>query len=197
MGFFQMADDFLGNVAGSLKLSGTGSLDQKVARMVAKRETGSLLNQKGLGKAFYSDITKSYEDLSTLDSGFMKALKGGNLNEAEKIAKKVGGETLNAYQTASKNTVNRGTTLNNLIKDNGSTEDLRDIMDIGDGIGSKADFYSRAAGAYFLEDGKKAARIGTAVGAYAGVSMGIRSLDGGTATRNSSGERDIAGVPFF
>lgn len=40
-------------------------------------------------------------------------------------------------------------------------------------------------------------RIGTAVGAYAGVAIGGRYLSGGTLTRDSYGRKDIAGIPFI
>lgn len=53
------------------------------------------------------------------------------------------------------------------------------------------DYYTNATPA------QKKARIGATVGAYAGGALGIRALSGGTLTRNSKGERDIAGIPFI
>lgn len=53
--------------------------------------------------------------------------------------------------------------------------------------------------AYFNNPDKKimAQRIGTAVGAYAGINAGGRFLSGGTLTTDSYGQKDIAGIPFI
>lgn len=53
--------------------------------------------------------------------------------------------------------------------------------------------------AYFdvTDDSIKKARIATAVGGYAAVSVGGRYLSGGTLTRDNYWQKDIAGVPFF
>ena len=53
--------------------------------------------------------------------------------------------------------------------------------------------------AYFMNSDKsvKNTRIGTAVGAYAGVAVGGRFLSGGTLTNDSYGKKDIAGIPFI
>ena len=56
-----------------------------------------------------------------------------------------------------------------------------------------AAFAGQVAKAYMLQDGKKAARIGT----YVGGSVGLRVLSGGSLTHNNTGERDIAGIPFI
>ena len=40
------------------------------------------------------------------------------------------------------------------------------------------------------------ARIATAAGAYVGINVGGRYLQGGTLTRDDYGQRDIAGIPF-
>ena len=69
--------------------------------------------------------------------------------------------------------------------------------DIKGSIPDSIDYYSKAAKAYFNTPGKRGARIGAAAGAYAAGAVGIRLMDGGSLTRNSSGERDIAGIPFF
>lgn len=55
------------------------------------------------------------------------------------------------------------------------------------------------AGSYFLSGDKSrnTKRIGTAVGAYGATAYGARKLSGGDTTYNSSGRRDIVGVPFF
>jgi hypothetical protein len=51
--------------------------------------------------------------------------------------------------------------------------------------------------AYFTEPGKQKQRMIAGAAAYAAGSVGVRLLDGGSLTRNSKGEKDIAGVPFF
>lgn len=53
--------------------------------------------------------------------------------------------------------------------------------------------------AYFSNADKsiRNARIGAAVGAYAGLAVGGRVLNGGTLTTDSYGRKDIAGVPFI
>ena len=56
-----------------------------------------------------------------------------------------------------------------------------------------AAFTGQVAKAYMLQDGKKAARIGT----YAGASIGLRVLSGGSIVHNNTGERDIVGIPFI
>jgi hypothetical protein len=52
--------------------------------------------------------------------------------------------------------------------------------------------------AYFSNPNEKIKnqRIATAVGAYAGLTLGGRFLSGGTITTDSYGRKDIAGVPF-
>ena len=52
---------------------------------------------------------------------------------------------------------------------------------------------------YFNNPDKKIAaqRIGTAIGAYAGINAGGRFLSGGTLTTDSYGQKDIAGIPFI
>ena len=64
---------------------------------------------------------------------------------------------------------------------------------------SKPDFVAGATKEYFTNGSKAelAARYGTIAGGYVGGALGIRYADGGTATRNSKGERDIAGIPFI
>ena len=53
--------------------------------------------------------------------------------------------------------------------------------------------------AYFKNPDKKVrnARIGTAIGAYAGLTVGGRYLQGGTLTTDQYGRKDIAGIPFL
>lgn len=53
--------------------------------------------------------------------------------------------------------------------------------------------------AYFSNPDKKVrnTRIGTAVGAYAALSVGRRYLQGGTLTTDQYGRKDIAGIPFL
>ena len=53
--------------------------------------------------------------------------------------------------------------------------------------------------AYFKNPDKKVrnARIGTAVGTYAALSIGGRYLQGGTLTTDQYGRKDIAGIPFL
>lgn len=54
-------------------------------------------------------------------------------------------------------------------------------------------YHPNKARAYFMEDGKKAARIGT----YAGGAVGLRLLSGGNLTHDNTGKRDIVGIPFI
>lgn len=70
--------------------------------------------------------------------------------------------------------------------------------------GNKAKGYGTAGakmGKEYFWDGASASqrvtRIGAGVAGYAGVNMVGRALNGGTATRNNKGERDIAGIPFI
>ena len=53
--------------------------------------------------------------------------------------------------------------------------------------------------AYFSNPDKdiRKARVGAAVGAYAGVAIGGRVLSGGSLTTDSYGRKDIAGIPFI
>lgn len=68
----------------------------------------------------------------------------------------------------------------------------------GDLLG-KAQYYGHVPGAYFnpADKAKKYTRIGTAVGAYAGVSIAGRYIQGGTLTKDQYGQKNIAGVPFL
>ena len=60
-------------------------------------------------------------------------------------------------------------------------------------------FSSKYPQAYFKNPDKKVrnTRIGTAVGAYAALSVGGRYLQGGTLTTDQYGRKDIAGIPFL
>ena len=53
------------------------------------------------------------------------------------------------------------------------------------------DYYTNGTAA------ERGARTGVTAGAYVGGALGTRMLAGGTATRNSKGERDVAGIPFI
>ena len=57
--------------------------------------------------------------------------------------------------------------------------------------------YMRFAGGYFGDKTYGGTRVKAAIGAYAGVNIGGRFLSGGGVTRNNTGERDIAGIPFI
>lgn len=59
--------------------------------------------------------------------------------------------------------------------------------------------YAHYPKAYFTNPDKtiQKYRIGTAIGAYAGVAIGGRYLSGGTLTTDSYGRKDIAGIPFL
>ena len=62
--------------------------------------------------------------------------------------------------------------------------------------GAKAfmkDFYSPSVNGW----GVTGLRAGATGLAYMGLATGARYINGGTFTRNSSGERDIAGIPFI
>ena len=64
---------------------------------------------------------------------------------------------------------------------------------------SKPDFIAGAAKDYFVDAAPEAlgARYGAIAGGYIGGALSTRYVSGGTATRNSKGERDIAGIPFI
>lgn len=64
------------------------------------------------------------------------------------------------------------------------------------GIGNKASFGLDAGKAYFSEEGKRGARIGTAAAGVVAGGVGMRYLSGGNLTHNNSGEKDIVGIPF-
>lgn len=65
-----------------------------------------------------------------------------------------------------------------------------------EGFVNKGLFGAEVAKAYFSEDGKKGARIGTAVAGAGVASVGLRYLSGGSMTQNNTGKRDIVGIPF-
>lgn len=87
----------------------------------------------------------------------------------------------------------------NIMKD-----DAKEVIDAGLnpnnlslGLIDKAKKYPKAY--FFSHPDKKIrnTRIGTAVGVYAGVSVGGRYLSGGTLTTDSYGRKDIAGIPLL
>lgn len=73
-----------------------------------------------------------------------------------------------------------------------------DLADMLSKMG-KFEKYSHYPKAYFTNPDKSITntRIGTAIGAYAGIAVGGRYLSGGTLTTDSYGRKDIAGVPFL
>ena len=66
-------------------------------------------------------------------------------------------------------------------------------------LGSHWDFGKAMIKDYYTNGtaAERGARIGVTAGAYIGGALGMRMLAGGTATRNSKGERDVAGIPFI
>jgi hypothetical protein len=85
------------------------------------------------------------------------------------------------------------------LRENASAETQKSFINYmknQKGILNKGLLGAEAGKAYFAEEGKQGARIGTAIAGTAAAGVGLRYLDGGNLTHNSSGERDIVGVPF-
>ena len=72
------------------------------------------------------------------------------------------------------------------------------LEQIMDGM-KKNEKYLHYPKAYFTNPDKtiRNTRIGTAIGAYAALSVGRRYLQGGTLTTDEYGRKDIAGIPFL
>ena len=173
----------------------------EAAAGVLRRDITSLQKPKGFGQAVARDLrTAAKTGGMTIDPGVYKALNKGNLDAAQDLASGNAADALNAAQEKMAARLND---LENISKKQGpdavgmgAKNYYKNSGDLDTNVG-KAEYYTKAAGAYFTEPGKRAARIGAAAGAYAGANLGVRALTGGTATRNSSGERDIAGIPFI
>ena len=123
-----------------------------------------------------------------VNSGRMTAEKGAQLSKEMSDSSKMLNQKANAGNNSRMDLFNDLSS--SIAKMDGRTE--ANLLDKGAAAKEMAE-------SYFLSGDKSrnTKRIGTAVGAYGVTAYGARKLSGGDATYNSSGRRDIVGVPFF
>lgn len=181
-----------------------GFKDLKIAKWISKN---------GFGKK----VVDAFGDLS--DSGLDQiAARRKLLKQANDVINNMGGD--DAAKVEARKVLNS-------ISKNGNDRSFTSVMDMmqkqfdGSEIKGAADFtknvgyykggnynkmfgpdgigFMDKVGGYFGDPvgGMGRTRAITTAGAYAGVSVGGRVVSGGSITRNSDGERDIAGIPFI
>ncbi len=166
----------------------------EVASGILKRDITNLNKKGGMGKAVAEDMRNAASISNIeLDKTLLKTVKKGNLDQAEGIAT---GSTADILARSRTNMQVKLDDLESMAGDPGLAAAIYKTQKDGS-LTDKIDYYAGATQAYFNTPGKRAARIGTAAGVYAAGALGVRGLAGGSATRNSSGERDIAGIPFI
>ena len=141
--------------------------------------------------------------------GVKKALQsigGLSVEESETISKNISSKNLDESVENLRDTLSKSIPSNRNIDKvlNGvkaSAKEQIDNPDISDVLENMNNFekYSHYPKAYFTNPNKniRNTRIGTAVGAYAALSVGGRYLRGGTLTTDQYGRKDIAGIPFL
>lgn len=215
---------FVDDLIGIVKRVGEGFADtyngklttnaMELAGGIARGEYKELMTTKGFGSAVERNMRSlaKASDID-LDAAMMRAVRGGNfdvasemiskmdVDQADKIAsmllesKSAVGSKLQGMAAAD-SFIKTGADGAYASVDSGLAQSYYKAQREAGKMG-KAEYAMKATQSYFTEPGKQKARIGAAVGTYAAGSVGVRLLDGGTLTRNSSGERDIAGLPFF
>ena len=141
--------------------------------------------------------------------GVKKALQsigGLSVEESETISKNISSKNLDESVENLRDTLSKSIPSNRNIDKvlNGvkaSAKEQIDNPNISDALENMNFFekYGHYPKAYFTNPNKniRNTRIGTAVGAYAAVSVGGRYLQGGTLTTDEYGRKDIAGIPFL
>lgn len=195
----QIAADIAGSKYAKAMVPGKENFLGEVNSYInSNNRTARKLRTTEINKSMFSDITDTisvYNEASTkpLDIGEDKIIALTTMmngtdyspkafKKMTKTLKKEGMDKTTAQQ------------LTNRLQEN-SAKIMNTPLDIDDySKATKAAIYAKT---YFGNPGTRLPRIGTAVGAYAGLSVGSRYLSGGTLTTNSSGNDDIAGIPFI
>ena len=163
-----------------------------LANLIAK---SGALDFSGLGKALSlneSNINQIARNVAAREGVLLKAerdalsktipnMKDGSKELADAIAKKekIQSQLTGLYKASKDGTID---TVNLALKDVTGKDKMG---------------YMRLAGGYFGDKTYGGTRVKAAIGAYAGINIGGRFLSGGGITRNNTGERDIAGIPFI
>jgi hypothetical protein len=178
----------------------------ELAGGIAKGDYMRLVNKSGFNNAVVAQAHSVAKSQGVaLGSEITSAMRAGNFAKAQEMAS--GNSALSGIISSSQEEVlARRNALKNLMKfdDKGAITGVDGALaDTAYSIGREGSFvdsaryYSKAPMAYFTEPGKQKQRMIAGAAAYAAGSVGVRLLDGGSLTRNSKGEKDIAGVPFF
>ena len=165
---------------------------QDVAKAISK---AGVLDFSGLGKALSlntANVNQVARNVAAREGALLKAerdalskaipnMKDGSKELADAIAKKekIQSQLTGLYKASKGGTMD---TVNSALKEVTGKDKMG---------------YMRFAGGYFGDKTYGGTRVKAAIGAYAGVNIGGRFLSGGGITRNNTGERDIAGIPFI
>jgi len=206
------------NVFGDVKSTMPGVMDNRGIRFAAEslagkksaEEISAAISQTQAG--WYNGLGKEGQD--ALEKRVASALSSSNLMDAngnvdlvkfrKKLEKGLGSDALNnikdpdldnwAQQALNAYNTEYGTVMGQgkQIFASNPEFDLNNLTGPRKGEALVRSYFSADAGKEVQRD-----RIGAAIGAYAIANTGGRLLTGGSLTRNSSGQRDIAGIPFI
>lgn len=163
----------------------------------AMKSTSKILNPKGAyERAVCEEIMLGKNKISEIEN-INASLRG----RAEEISRGV-----NINDTKFKGTPDDLETIASMAKENFSAIDEleaanKNIRDKGVfasdiGVGRRGNIMFNTAKNYYNPNSSNfGARVGVTAGAYMAGAIGLRYADGGTLTRNSNGESDIAGIP--
>lgn len=157
--------------------------ESDIARQIAKNGMQSITKNPG---AYASEIYKKGNE--AIDNDVAKALSKATYKDGNLAVDGVDGDTLKSVQEGFNS---QRKELDSIANNEGALNENQ-LKFIKGQHGTIGGAYQKGK-AYFTEDGKKAARIGT----VAGTMVGARLLSGGGLTHNNTGERDIVGIPFI
>lgn len=163
---------------------------------------------------YYASAVNNTPELKNDFNKYKNAIKNGNLQEAETIAKRFNDDKyLKFLQDAEGEYNAKKTKINGYDADDvhlltvertkqklQKTPIVNHFIDDGEWLAEKAyKLNPKGIPAYFTTDDSKTNRIraGVVGAGYMGGSMVVRGLQGGNPVTNEYGERDIAGIPFI
>ncbi len=192
MGFGKTAADFGKGLLGKLKTD-----PGEVALRIARNDLQKLGIYDKAGKVI-GNIDSGTNEMKNVADKLIK--KGMSADDADMLIKRRAkhAKSIDDFMSRNKDKIAGKTRQDEFIKNNlapkvEAYKKVRGVVGDDTSLAEQAKYALSAGMAYATEPGKMGARIGT----YATVAVGGRILSGGDVLHNNTGERDIAGIPFF